>query len=210
MQCKKLLLRVILLTHNPSLQIYTEAIKNKEMVIMMNWLRTNKYASMLLTVVRLYVGYEWFIAGWHKITGPKAFDAAGFLKNAIAKPVLETGTTDLVYPNYVAFLNHFALPNVKLFNLLVPWGELLIGLGLLLGCLTTAAVFFGMLMNLMFMLTGTVSTNPWLFFLGIFIIVAGANAGKFGVDYAVLPYLHKWFDKARDRIFHKPTGRLTH
>lgn len=177
---------------------------------MMNWLRTNKYAAMMLTLVRLYVGYEWLTAGWHKIAGAKPFDAAGYLKNAIAKPVLETGTTDLVYPNYVAFLKTFALPNVKLFNVLVPWGELLVGLGLIIGCLTTAAVFFGLLMNLMYMLAGTVSTNPWLFFLGVFIIAAGANAGKFGVDYAVLPYLHKWFDKAWERIFHKPRGRLTH
>ncbi|MCD1258587.1 DoxX family membrane protein [Paenibacillus athensensis] len=177
---------------------------------MMNWLRTNKYAAALLTLVRLYVGYEWLIAGWHKITGAKAFDATGFLKNAIAKPVLETGTTDAVYPNFVAFLKHFALPNVKLFNVLVPWGELLVGLGLILGCLTTAAVFFGLLMNLMYMLAGTVSTNPWLFALGVIVIAAGANAGKFGVDYAVLPYLHKWFDKAWERLFHKPKGGLTH
>ncbi|MFC0211033.1 DoxX family membrane protein [Paenibacillus chartarius] len=177
---------------------------------MMNFLRTNKYAAMLLTLLRLYVGYEWLTAGWHKLTGPKAFDAAGFLKNAIAKPVLETGTTDALYPTYVAFLKNFALPNVDIFNVVVPWGELLIGLGLILGCLTTAAMFFGMMMNLMFMLAGTVSTNPWLFFLGTFIIVAGANAGKFGVDYAALPYLHKVFDKVRDRFFHRPKGRLTH
>lgn len=176
----------------------------------MNWLRTNKYAAILLMFVRLYVGYEWLIAGWHKITGGKAFDATGFLKNAIAKPVLETGTTNPVYPNYVAFLKAFALPNVKLFNIIVPWGELLVGLGLILGCLTTVAIFFGLLMNLMYMLAGTVSTNPWLFFLGTFIIVAGANAGKFGVDYAFLPFLHKWFDKAREYFIHKPKGRLTH
>jgi thiosulfate dehydrogenase [quinone] large subunit len=165
---------------------------------------------MLLTVLRLYVGYEWLVAGWHKITGEKAFDATGFLKGAIAKPVLETGTTDMVYPHFVAFLKAVALPNVKLFNVLVPWGELLVGIGLILGCLTTVAVFFGLLMNLMYMLAGTVSTNPWLFFLGAIVIVAGANAGKFGVDYAVLPYLHKWFDKAWARTFHKPKGRFTH
>jgi thiosulfate dehydrogenase [quinone] large subunit len=177
---------------------------------MMNWLRTNKYAAMLLTLVRLYVGYEWAAAGWHKIAGAKPFDATGFLKNAIAKPVLETGTTDMVYPHYVAFLKNFALPNVKLFNVLVPWGELLVGIGLILGCLTTAAMFFGLVMNFMYMFAGTVSTNPWLTLLGTIVIAAGANAGKYGVDHVVLPLLHKWFDKAWERLFHRPRGRLTH
>jgi thiosulfate dehydrogenase [quinone] large subunit len=161
----------------------------------MSWLRGNKYAAVILTLLRLYVGYEWMTAGWHKITGAKAFDAGGFLKGAIAKPVLESGTQDSVYPNFVSFLQHFALPNVKLFNAIVPWGELLVGVGLILGALTTTAVFFAMMMNFSYMLAGTVSSNPWLVLLSIFIIVAGANAGKFGADYYILPYIRQWFGK---------------
>ncbi|MEC0268192.1 DoxX family membrane protein [Paenibacillus anseongense] len=167
---------------------------------MMKWLRENKYAAMLLTLVRLYVGWAWIVAGWHKITGEKAFDATGYLKGAIAKPVLETGTTDLVYGNFVAFLKNFALPHVGIFNVVIPWGELLVGLGLLLGALTTTAVFFGLIMNFMYMFAGTVSTNPWLVLLGFIVLAAGANAGKFGVDHLILPYLHKWFDKIVNRF----------
>ncbi|KQX56595.1 DoxX family membrane protein [Paenibacillus sp. Root444D2] len=171
---------------------------------MMKWLRGNRYAAMMLAIIRLYVGWQWMTAGWHKITGAKPFDAAGYLKGAIAKPVLESGTTDMVYANYVAFLKSFALPNVGVFNTLVPWGELLVGLGLILGALTTTAIFFGLLMNFMYMFAGTVSSNPWLVLLGFFIIAAGANAGKFGVDHLILPYLHKWFDKMIDRLHLKP------
>lgn len=155
----------------------------------MGWLRESKYAAILLTLVRLYLGWQWTKAGWDKITGDEAFDATGFLKGAIEKPILDRATQEAVYHNLVGFLDNFALPNVKLFNFLVPWGELLIGLGLLLGALTTAAVFFAMLMNFVFMFAGTLSTNPWLVLLSIFIIVAGANAGKFGLDYYILPYL---------------------
>jgi thiosulfate dehydrogenase [quinone] large subunit len=159
---------------------------------MMNkWLRENVFAAGFLTILRLYVGWEWLTAGWHKLTGAKPFDATGFLKNAIAKPVLESGTQELVYPNFTGFLEKFALPNVKLFNFLVPWGELLVGLGLILGCLTTAAIFFGLLMNFMYMFAGTVSSNPWLTLLGSIILVAGFNAGKFGLDYYVIPFLRK-------------------
>lgn len=171
---------------------------------MMKWLRGNRYAAMMLTIIRLYVGWEWMTAGWHKIAGAKPFDATGYLKGAIAKPVLESGTTDMVYANYVAFLKSFALPNVGVFNVMVPWGELLVGLGLILGALTTTAIFFGLLMNFMYMFAGTVSSNPWLILLGFFIIAAGANAGKFGVDHLILPYLHKWFDKLIERLHLKP------
>jgi thiosulfate dehydrogenase [quinone] large subunit len=172
--------------------------------MIMKWLRGSKYAAVILTLMRFYVGYEWMKAGWHKITGDKAFTAAGYLKGAIAKPVLESGTQDSVYPNFVAFLQHFALPNVKLFDAIVPWGELLVGVGLILGALTTTAVFFGMVMNFTYMLAGTVSSNPWLILISIFIIAAGANAGKFGVDYYVLPYIRQWFNKLGKR---EVTGR---
>lgn len=163
--------------------------------MVMKFIRENKYAAIVLTLLRLYVGYEWVTAGWHKLTGAKAFDASGFLKGAIAKPVLETGTTDALYPTFVAFLKHIALPNVQLFNVVVPWGEFLIGLGLILGALTTTAMFFGLLMNFTFLFAGTVSSNPWLIMLGAIILIAGANAGKFGVDHYLLPYLHHLFDK---------------
>ncbi|MNR38820.1 hypothetical protein D3C85_1569550 [compost metagenome] len=50
-------------------------------------------------------------------------------------------------------------------------------------------------MNFMFMFAGTVSTNPWLMLLGIVVILGGANAGRFGLDRYVLPWLRKRFDR---------------
>ncbi|MBP1990782.1 DoxX family protein [Paenibacillus eucommiae] len=165
--------------------------------MIIGWLRGNKYAAVLLMVVRLYLGWEWMVAGWHKITGDKAFDASGYIKGAIAKPVLDSATQESIYPNFTAFLSHFALPNIKLFNFLVPWGELLVGIGLILGAFTTAAVFFGVVMNFVYMFAGTVSTNPWLLLLSFFILAAGANAGKIGLDHYILPYVGKWFTKGK-------------
>ncbi|MDQ1910739.1 DoxX family protein [Paenibacillus sp. GD4] len=155
------------------------------------FMRENKYAAGLLLFVRLYLGYEWLTAGWHKLTG--GFDAGGFLKNAVAKPIVDKATNELVYPTFTAFVNNFALPNVKIINVLIPLGEFLVGLGLILGCLTTAAAFFGLMMNFMFMFAGTVSTNPWLILLGMVVIAGAANAGRFGVDYYLLPILRKAF-----------------
>lgn len=154
----------------------------------MNFLRENKIAAGILTVLRLYLGYSWFTAGFHKITG--GFDASGFLKGAIAKPV--TGPDgNTVYGWYVNFLDSFALPNIDVFNFIVPWGETLIGLGLLLGCLTTAAMFFGLVMNFSFFLAGTVSHNPTDILLGFIILTAGYNAGRIGLDRWVVPFIRK-------------------
>nr|WP_247739099.1 DoxX family membrane protein [Bacillus sp. 165] len=133
--------------------------------------------SYVLAAIRLYLGYTWFTAGLGKIQN--GFDASGFLQGAIAKAA---GDHPMVQEWWASFLQSFAVPNVELFNVLIPWGELAVGLGLLLGFLTTAAVFFGMVMNFAFMFSGTTSTNPQMLLLSIFIIVAGANAGKFGVD----------------------------
>jgi thiosulfate dehydrogenase [quinone] large subunit len=161
----------------------------KELFIMMKWIRENVYAAGVFLILRVYVGWEWLTAGWHKLTG--GFDATGFIKGAVTKPIVDKATNELVYPTFTAFLNHFAVPNANWLNLVIPFGEFCVGLGLILGALTTTAAFFGMLMNFMFMFAGTISTNPWLILLGGLVFMAETNAGKFGVDYYLKPYLRK-------------------
>ncbi len=40
------------------------------------WLRENNIAAGLLTVIRVWLGYNWMTAGWGKLTG-EGFDATG-------------------------------------------------------------------------------------------------------------------------------------
>jgi thiosulfate dehydrogenase [quinone] large subunit len=47
------------------------------------WLRENQVAAALLTVIRLYLGYSWLTAGYHKVVD--GFDASGFLQGALPK-----------------------------------------------------------------------------------------------------------------------------
>lgn len=180
---------------------------------MMKFLRENVYAAGLLLLLRFYVGWEWLNAGFHKLTG--GFDATGFLKNAIGNPVLDKGTQELVYPTFTRFLEQAALPNVKIINFLISVGETLVGIGLIVGGLTAAAAFFGLLMNFMFLFAGTVSTNPWLVLLGLIVIAAGTNAGRFGIDYYLLPLLRKLTrrkdqEKPRTPKLPKPRHRAAH
>lgn len=162
---------------------------------MNNWLRTNKVAMWLLTVLRVYIGYKWITGGWGKLTG--GFDASGFLQGALAQA---GGDHPAVQPLWANFLEHFAIPNVGIFNVLVPIGEFAVGLGLILGMFTTFAALMGMVMNFAFLFSGTVSTNPYLILAEIFIVVAALNAGKIGLDRWVIPYLraHVWGRKNRE------------
>ncbi|MEH7112892.1 DoxX family protein [Neobacillus niacini] len=162
----------------------------------MNFLRENKIAAGILTILRLYLGYAWFTAGLGKIQSG-AFDATGFLGNAVKNPV-KGPDGSVVYSWYVNFLESFAIPNVDMFNFIVPWGETLVGLGLMLGCLTTAAAFFGLIMNFSFFLAGTVSHIPTDLFLGFIILAAGLNAGRIGLDRWVVPFIRKTVLKGKE------------
>ncbi|MBO7748506.1 DoxX family protein [Paenibacillus sp. MWE-103] len=168
--------------------------------MVMKWWKNNVWAAALATLVRLYVGWQWLDAGWHKLTG--GFDAAGFLKGAAENPVADHATNAAVYPTYTDFIAHVALPNVKLINVLIPLGETLIGIGLMLGGLTLTAAFFGLMLNFMFLFAGTVSTNPWMLLLGFVVFTAGTNAGRFGLDRYLLPLIGKGWRTAR-RLKHR-------
>ncbi|OQP10728.1 Crp/Fnr family transcriptional regulator [Geobacillus sp. 47C-IIb] len=171
--------------------------------MVVKWLREYVTASALMVVLRLYLGYEWMVAGWGKLTN--GFDASGFLKGTLAKA---TGEHPAVQGWWAAFIENVALPNVGLFNFLVPWGEFLVGIALILGLFTTFAALMGAVMNFAFMFSGTTSTNPQMVLLTVFILVAGANAGRYGLDRWVLPYLRqRWTDKMhrphRPAVVHK-------
>ncbi|WDL98633.1 DoxX family protein [Alicyclobacillus sp. ALC3] len=174
------------------------------------WLRRNDWSAGILAIARIFVGWQFLHAGWEKVTGPTGFTALGFLKGAVANPVLSSAKT-VQYPWFVHFLNGFAIPNVAVINVLVSWGELLVGIGLITGTLTTAAMFFGMLMNFMYLFSGTISQNPLDILLGIFIIVAGYNAGRYGADYWVIPKLRQYVHNmvSDDVVFPKGTGTGT-
>lgn len=149
---------------------------------MVRVLRESKIASYVLLFARLYLGWAWLTAGWGKVRGD--FDATGYLQGAIE---LASGDHPAVQSWWAAFLEHVALPHVGLFNVLVSWGEVLVGIGLLLGALTTFSALMGIVMNFAFLFSGTTSTNPQMVLITFFLLVAGYNAGRIGLDRWIIP-----------------------
>jgi thiosulfate dehydrogenase (quinone) large subunit len=148
----------------------------------------------LWLIIRLYVGYEWLVAGWGKITNPagvwvgdKAGTAlTGFIQGALQKT---GGEHPDVAGWYAAFLQNVVLPNAALWSYFVAFGEVLVGLGLIVGLFTGIAAFFGGLMNANYLMAGTVSSNPLLFILATWLVLAWRVAGYWGLDRWVLPLL---------------------
>lgn len=158
-------------------------------------------------IVRCYIGYQWLVAGWGKLTGysldigsfgtPLRGGAWVFTGNGDAglKAFLHgallgaSGSHPLVQWWYAAFLQHLVLPQAGVFAYIVTFGELLVGLGLLFGAFTGIAAFFGIFMSMNYLLAGSVSLNPILCIFSLFLVLAWRISGFYGVDRYLLPLL---------------------
>ena len=143
-------------------------------------------------LVRVYVGWEWLQAGWEKVQSPawvggQAGTALkGFVTGALQKTA---GAHPDVFGWYGSFLQSFVSNHLVLFSYVVAFGELLVGVALIIGLLTGIAAFFGSFMNANYLFAGTVSINPLLLILGLFLILAWRVAGWWGLDRYALPAL---------------------
>lgn len=148
--------------------------------------------SWLWLVIRVYVGWEWLMAGWHKVgdpiwTGDQAGVAVqGFLTRALQKM---SGLHPDVTGWYGWLIESVGLQHTAVISYLVSYGELVIGVALILGAFTGIAAFLGTFMNLNYLLAGTVSINPVLLLLQLFLILAWRTAGWVGLDRYLLPLL---------------------
>ncbi len=146
-------------------------------------------ASVIWLVLRLWMSYEWLEAGWHKFNDPAwMVDGTGILGFWTRALAVNDGKPAITYDWYRNFIQFLVDSNASVwFAKVITFGELAIGLGLLVGALVGIAAFFGALMNMSFLMAGTVSTNPVLFFAGILLILAWKNAGYLGLDRFLLP-----------------------
>src|SRR6476469_4539605 len=128
----------------------------------------NSRAGLFWLPVRLFVGFTWLEAGYHKFTGTGWLDGGaalqGYWQHAVAVPAQGQGSPAITFEWYRTFLQAL-LDNqaCSWFAPLIVFGEMAVGIGLLLGVLTGFAAFFGAMMNMSFLLAGSASDNPVLF-----------------------------------------------
>ncbi|MDN5325308.1 MAG: thiosulfate dehydrogenase (quinone) large subunit [Moorella sp. (in: firmicutes)] len=156
---------------------------------MLNLLRDRRL-SILWTVVRIWLGWQWLQAGLHKLADPKWMETGVALKGYWTKAV---GTPGLIhYSWYKAFLSGLLNSGSHTwFAKLVAVGEFLTGLALILGVLTVFSLVVAAFMNFNYMLAGTTSTNPVLYTLAIILLLAGSAAYYYGLDRVILHYLRR-------------------
>jgi len=163
---------------------------------------SNNVTAPLWFIVRIYLGYEWVMAGYEKLINPAWFgNSAGAALNGFVQGAL--GKTGGAHPDvqmwYASFLQNAVLPHINAWSNAVTLGELAIGLGLIVGLFTCVAAFFGFFMNLNFLLAGTVSVNPIMLVLALSIMLAHRVAGRWGLDYYAMPYLKRKFPCHKNR-----------
>jgi thiosulfate dehydrogenase [quinone] large subunit len=146
-------------------------------------------------VVRLYAGYAWVEAGWHKVEDPAWGFGNGsailaYWQRAVAVPPAPARPA-ITYDWFRGFLQ-FLIDNGahSWMGGLVAYGEVLVGAALIAGAFVGIAAFFGALMNMNFMLAGSASTNPVLFLLAVGLMLAWKVAGHYGLDRVLLPLLN--------------------
>lgn len=163
----------------------------------------NPRFSMIWLAVRVWLGLQWISSASGKI-GEEAWTGGGlalkgYWERAVAIP--EQGRPAIAFDWYRDFIQTLLDAEAYTwFAKLVAYGELLVGIALIVGAFVGIAAFFGGLMNWNFMMAGSASTNPLLFVAAIGLILAWKIAGYIGADYFLLNWLGTpWNRKQRAR-----------
>ena len=148
--------------------------------------------AWIWVIIRVYIGYEWLEAGLHKVSDPAWMQTGVGLQKywASAVAIPTTGKAAISYDWYRGFLQTLLdSGSYTWFAKLIVFGEMAIGLGMIVGAFVGIAAFFGAFMNLNFMLAGSASTNPVLFLFAGLLLLAWKTAGYWGLDRVLLPIL---------------------
>ena len=146
-------------------------------------LATERIPAWVLLPLRLFLGITFVYAGLQKLTDPQFFDphAVGYIGKQLAAFARDSPLHDL--------LLSVAVPHAALFGSLVAYGELAIGLGVLVGLLLRPAAFFGALLSFVFFLSASWNVHPYFYGPDIVFFFAWLPVMLAGARHAALPVM---------------------
>jgi thiosulfate dehydrogenase [quinone] large subunit len=136
--------------------------------------------------LRLFMGVTFLYAGMQKLADPQYFNPAA--RGSIGHQIAAFATASPLR----GFLLGVALPHATLFGALVAYGELAIGLGMLLGLLWRVAALFGLLLNLLFLLSADWHIFPYFYGSDIVFLFCWLTLLIAGPAQQALPALDIW------------------
>jgi len=147
--------------------------------------------ALLWLPLRLFLGWQWLSHGLEKLGNPKwavtGEALKGFWESAIRVPA-PPARAPIAYDWYRDFINALLTGgHYTWFAKLVIFGELVLGVALILGAFTGIAAFSGGFMNWNFVMAGTASANGLMFAIATWLVLAWKNSGWIGLDYFLLP-----------------------
>jgi len=146
--------------------------------------------SAVWLVIRVLLGWGWVTAAMGKLGDPAWMQTGEALKafwtKAVAIP--DTGKPLITFDWYRNFIQGMLDSGSYVwFAKVVAFGELLIGVALILGLFVGVVAFLGAFMNWNYIMAGSASSNG-LYGLGaILLILAWKTAGYYGLDRWILP-----------------------
>lgn len=143
------------------------------------WLRESKYATVAWLAVRVWVGIMWMEAGWSKVFGA---ENAAFLHNNGAGVAGFAGHGAPAYSWWGSIMHSFVVPNASWIAVLVAFGELAIGIGLVVGFLTRTAAIASLVLLFTYVMSGTASVTAFYAMCAIIVLATWRTSTWISVD----------------------------
>jgi thiosulfate dehydrogenase [quinone] large subunit len=144
-----------------------------------SWLRQSKIASVAWLAVRVWIGIMWFQAGWSKVFGA---ENPSFLHNNGAGVAGFAGHGAAAYSWWASIMHSFVVPNASWIAVLVAFGELAIGLGLIVGFLTRTAAVASLFLLFTYIMSGTAGVTGFYALCALIVLATWRTSTWIGLD----------------------------